>query len=97
VDRRLHLVLDSDRFRANKPIAIKEDLSEIRFELETNNPARHVSRLRIAGLPPGTYAVKAGSRTIKQLELKDSNETVIEIPVSQERAGSFTVSFRRVK
>jgi Family of unknown function (DUF5695) len=95
--RKVQMLFDSDRFDAKRPIVIKEDLSQIRFELETDNPTKHVSRLRISGLPAATYVVSSVSKTITVFEVKDGNEIVIELPiVSQGRAASFVISRQKV-
>ena len=45
---KLHMVLETDRFAASQPIVLKEDFSEVRFRLESDNPASHVARLRLS-------------------------------------------------
>ena len=55
---KVHLISDNDRFASGQPIVLKEDLSEIRFQLESDNPAKHQATLRLAGLKPGRYAFR---------------------------------------
>jgi len=71
--RRLSLLLDTDRFAAEQQIKLKEDFSEISFQLESDNPQPHPSPLRISGLPPGQYAVhgEAGQASISVAKTED--------------------------
>src|SRR2546430_4389510 len=87
---KLHMVLETDRFAASQPIVLKEDFSEVRFRLESDNPASHVARLRLSGLATSSYALLDGSRTIAAVEVKDGQETVVEIPLA---AGAGSKSF----
>ena len=94
---KLHMVLETDRFAASQPIVLKEDFSEVRFRLESDNPASHVARLRLSGLAAGSYALLDGSRTIAAVEVKDSQESVVELPLpAGARSKSFTISHRSV-
>jgi hypothetical protein len=48
--KKLRLILDTDRFAASQPIVLKDDFSAVRFTLESDNPAKHVAKLRLSGL-----------------------------------------------
>jgi hypothetical protein len=90
---RCHLICDSDRFPAAQPIVVKEDLSEVRFALESNNPARHVMRLRLSGLPAGRYALRDTSGFAITLDMKDGQEATADLPMQgQGEPRFFTVT-----
>jgi hypothetical protein len=93
---KLHLVLEKDRFAASQPILIKEDFSELRFRLESDNPTRHVARLLISGLAAGRYRLLEGNKTIAALEVMDHQESLVEIPLAaSDRAKLFTIRAAR--
>ncbi|HEX7118514.1 MAG TPA: DUF5695 domain-containing protein [Longimicrobiales bacterium] len=88
---RFHIVLETDRFAAERPISLAEDLSEVRFDVESDNPEAHTARLRVSG-PAGRYAVRdAGGAAIAVVEVEDGKAAVAELPVD---AGRRPVSFR---
>jgi hypothetical protein len=78
---KLHLTLNADRFVASRPIVLQEDLSELRFSLESDNPATHVVKLYVSGLPSGEYTVGDGSKPIGKLSFKDGIESFFEVPM----------------
>ncbi|HEX7618389.1 MAG TPA: hypothetical protein VF480_06690, partial [Verrucomicrobiae bacterium] len=80
-DKKLHLVLDNDRFARGKPIVLKNDFSEIRFQIESGNPAVHVAILHISGLTPGKYNLRDRKKLISTVEVRDGLETIVEIPM----------------
>jgi hypothetical protein len=92
-NQKLQLVLESDRFAASQPIVLKDDFSAVRFTLESDNPAKHLAKLRLSGLARGSYAVLDGNKTIAALEINDSQERVVEIPI--DRTKSFTIRAAR--
>ncbi len=79
---RVHLESEADRFPADRPIVVREDLSEVRFELESDNPGAHTAVLRVSGLPKGSYRVRHGEVTLTALEITGDEEAVLEIPVA---------------
>ncbi len=79
--RKLHLTLDNDRFVASQPIVLQEDLSELRFSLESDNPATHVVQLSVSGLPSGEYTVGDDSKPIAKLSVKDGIQSLFELPM----------------
>jgi hypothetical protein len=96
-DSKVHLVLDTARFVSSQPIVLKEDFSEIRFRVESDNPAKHVTTLQLAGLKAGSYVLRVGNKTITSLELKDNQETAVEIPVDSEtRSKAFAILRQRL-
>ena len=80
----------TDRFAASQPIVLKEDLSSVHFTVESDNPTKHMARLRLSGLAPGSYALLDGNKTIAVLEIRNDQESVVEIPIT---AGNGTKSF----
>jgi hypothetical protein len=90
---RLHLELDSDRFAAGRPIVLDDDLTEVRFELESDSPAAHSVMLRVSGLPGGRYSVRAGTDAIDTLELEGDRAGVVRLPIGAgDRPASFTIA-----
>jgi hypothetical protein len=81
---KLHCVLENDRFATAQPIVLNKDFSEIRFQLESDNPASHVARLRVSGLASGKYIVHDQKKILSRFELRDGLETVVEIPMEPE-------------
>jgi hypothetical protein len=67
--RKLHVELDNDRFAADTPLELQEDLREIRFRLESDYEAEHVARLRVGGLSTGRYTVTHGSEQVASLDV----------------------------
>ena len=78
---KLHLTLSADRFAASQSIMLQEDLSELRFSLESDNPATHVVKLCFSGLPLGEYTIGDGSKPFAKLSVKDGAETFFEVPM----------------
>jgi hypothetical protein len=91
---RLHMVLDRDRFSSSAPIVLADDLSVIRFELESDTTAGHTSTLRLSGLAAGRYQLRgAGSELLTTVTIEAGRETVLELPVhAGNSASSFAIS-----
>ena len=93
---RLHLVLDSDRLAFAKPITFKEDLSEMRFFLESDNPAGHKTRLRLSGLPAGPYTLSGRQGPIARLAIAEGREMTIVLSVGDHASAEpFTLAAYR--
>jgi hypothetical protein len=73
--RKLHVELDNDRFATDVPLVLQEDLREIRFELESDNQAEHVARLRLGGLSTGQYIVSYGGEQVASLDVDERELT----------------------
>jgi hypothetical protein len=73
--RKRHVELDNDRFAADTPLVLSEDLREIRFVLESDNPAEHVARLRLSGLSTGQYIVSHGGEQVASLDVDEKKLT----------------------
>ncbi|NQT85902.1 hypothetical protein HQ560_04010 [bacterium] len=77
-DTRLSLTLDSDGFARDRPIILAADLSTVAIPLESRSPEEHTTRLTVAGLPDGPYAVLADGRKLDTLEGKG----VVDVPAA---------------
>ncbi|HEX7051145.1 MAG TPA: hypothetical protein VF188_13135, partial [Longimicrobiales bacterium] len=78
---KLDMILERDRFAAARPITLAEDLSEVRFHVESDNPEAHTARLRVAG-PAGRYAVRGGDgAAIAVIEVEDGREAIVALPM----------------
>ena len=90
---RLHLETEVDRFASARPIVVHEDLSEIRFELESGNPEEHLNAVLVAGLPAGRYRVRRGQAAITTFDASDGVAVRFEVPVNgTEGSGEITVA-----
>jgi hypothetical protein len=91
--RKLHLVLQMDRFATAEPIVLKEDLSEVRFRVESDNPMRHVTRLLLSGLPSGKYAVLGSNNFNRDVWIQAAQQNVVELPIAAGNVvNRFTIS-----
>jgi hypothetical protein len=96
---KLQLVLDADRFATGPSIRIKDDLSQVTFAIESDNPAEHKTKLRLSGLAAGKYAVRNGEgATLATFDASTApavaSETIVEISVP---AGDHTKLFTIVR
>ena len=88
---RVHIQLERDRFAPSASIVIANDLSRVRFVLESSTPAEHDSTLRLSGLPPGTYRVSdANEVSLTTFTIADGGEALIALPI---RAATRTTTY----
>ena len=87
---RLHIETDVDRFAADRPIALGEDLGELRFELESRNPVAHVNAVRVAGLPAGTYRVLREDRPGEDVPREDVARE--DVPRDEDAIAAFEIN-----
>jgi hypothetical protein len=80
-DQRVHMILDSDRYAASSPIEFKEDWSQVRFRLESDNPMNHSTTLRVSGLPAGSYVLQIGQKAVSKFTMSENVESRVEVPV----------------
>jgi hypothetical protein len=92
---RLHLETDVDRFAHDRPITLRDDLSEIRVQLESQNPTMHSNTMRLSGLPAGTYQVARDGQVISALEVAAGETSSFDVPVNG-TAGSGTIRIARL-
>lgn len=84
---------ESDRFAADQPIVLREDLTQVRFRLESESAEGHTARIRIKGLPAGSYTIGVGGRALDTVEVREGGEFLIELPVNQgTRETEFSIS-----
>jgi hypothetical protein len=57
----MHLELQNDRFAENEPLVLQSDLSQITFQIESDNPAAHSATLFFTPSISGTYTINGGS------------------------------------
>ncbi|MCY3678952.1 MAG: DUF5695 domain-containing protein [Gemmatimonadetes bacterium] len=86
---RLHMETEVDRFATDRPIAFTEDLAELRFELESGNPAAHLNTVRVAGLPAGSYRVMREDRSGE--DVPNADQAIASFDVDEGAAASFDV------
>jgi hypothetical protein len=87
----LHLSLENDRFAAGQPIAIERDLSKIQFRIESDNPAKHTTKLLLAGSRSGKFEVRGDHGTIGYCDLHPSEKTAVDLPIEQGVPLLFTI------
>jgi hypothetical protein len=92
---KLHVELAGDRFTAGQPIAINDQLTELRFSLETDNAQQHTTELRLIGLPPGEYAVYHGEQLVSPFAVAAELTSVVGLPVDAGGQPSAYRIFRR--
>jgi hypothetical protein len=68
-DHKLHLELENDRFAADVPLVLQENLGEVQFVLESDNQAEHPARLELSGLSTGRYTVRHGDEQVASLDV----------------------------
>jgi hypothetical protein len=81
-NQRLHMILDHDGYAKEQPVVIADDLSRVEFTLENRAGEAHETRLTIAGLPAGDYAVTVGGGSVAAIRGGGQAEQKIELPVS---------------
>ena len=88
----LHFVSDTDRFPSGQPIELKDDLSELRFQLESDNPAPHVARIQFSGLP-GKYTVRDQDGVLTETQLGQGQTAVFDLSINAgARPALFSIS-----
>ncbi|HEV2438394.1 MAG TPA: DUF5695 domain-containing protein [Verrucomicrobiae bacterium] len=78
---RIDFVSEVDRFASGQPIVLKPDLSEMRFQLESDNPAPHVAQIHFSA-PAGNYTVRDQQGRIIQEQLRNGQETILDLPMN---------------
>jgi hypothetical protein len=92
-DKKVHMIFDADRFVATQPIELKDDLTEIHFKLESDNPKDHSTTLHLSGLTPGIYSLRAGIKPVATFQINEETESRIEVPVNRmTRQRVFTIT-----
>jgi len=86
----LHLVLDNDRFAAGQPIVLQPGLSQVSFQIESDNPAAHSVTLHFTASTAATYIVSGAHGVITTMNLQAGQEVVVILPID---AGTSPQSF----
>lgn len=80
---KLQLGLDADRFAAGQPIVLAADCSGVSFVLESDNPAPHPVRLRLAGMKAGSYSAGLDQQPGVAFLVKNGQDAAVEIPLAK--------------
>lgn len=87
------LLLERDRFDASQPILLREDLTQVRFSVTSDNPASHTTALDLSGLPAGRYTLWDRDRSIRELDIADGQAVTVDLPIdSGAGAPQFTIA-----
>ena len=89
----LHLISSPDRFPGTEPIVLKDDLSAIRFQLESDNPEPHIAQLRVSGSAVGSYDLHGANKTTS-FEIKAGQPVTVAVAVTGSRPQSFVITKR---
>jgi hypothetical protein len=77
----MQMALESDRFQAAKPITLREDLTEVRFTLETENPQAHVTKMSFVPPVTGTFNVRGDDGKITPVSVTAGQPAAMELPM----------------
>jgi hypothetical protein len=77
---KLHLISDTDHFAAGQPLILKNDLSQIQFQLESGNPEKHIATIHLSGLT-GPYALSTQKSRLTALTLKPGEDKILDLPM----------------
>jgi hypothetical protein len=78
---KLHLTLDTDRFSADQPIVLRENLREIHFALESDNLQSHSVDLTLFGPPAGRYTVRVDGEIVATIDVGDQKKSPVTLPI----------------
>jgi hypothetical protein len=84
-DQRVHLLLDRDHIAADTPVRFDAALSSLSFALETTRQDPHVTILRLAGLPPGSYFLSLDNQTPQGFTQQHEAEVALEMRLDRSR------------
>ena len=89
----VHLVLDNDRFAATQPIVLQSDLSQVSFQIESENAAAHSVTLHFTASTAATYTVSGVHGVITTMNLQAGQEAIVNLPMDPGALPqSFTIS-----
>ncbi|MGH7950628.1 MAG: DUF5695 domain-containing protein [Limisphaerales bacterium] len=77
----LHLILDNDHFAASQPIVLQPDLSQVSFQIESENSAAHSAILHFTVSTAGAYSVTDAHGTVTTVNLQSGQEAVVNLPM----------------
>lgn len=78
----LHLVLNNDRFAAAQPVVLQPDLSQVSFQIESENSAAHLVTLYFTASTSGTYSVMDSQGVFTTLHLQSGQEATVDLPMA---------------
>ena len=92
----IDFVSDADRFASGQPIVLKPDLSEMHFQLESDNPVPHVAEIHFSA-PAGTYTVSGLQGVIAEAKVRgNGNEAILDLPMNGgTKPAAFTIMRRK--
>ena len=77
----LHLVLNNDRFATAQPIVLQPDLSQVSFQIESENSAAHSVALYFTASTAGTYSVTDVHGVVTTLNLQAGGQATVNLPM----------------
>jgi hypothetical protein len=77
--KRLHVTLVSDRFASSKPISVTEPLTQLQFDLESDNAAAHPTEITLRATTDFSAIARVGGQEIKAAA-KANEDASIAIP-----------------
>jgi hypothetical protein len=77
----VHLVLDNDRFAAAQPIVLLSDLSQVNFQIESENTAAHSVTLHFTASTAATWTVSGAHGMITTTNLPAGQEVIVSLPM----------------
>ena len=93
-EARVHMLLERDGFAADQPIRVSSSLGgpteaarqspEIEFHLENRSGDRHQTILRLLGLKPGRYVVRAGGEQIGEFDAIETEWCNVNLAVGRQ-------------
>ena len=86
----MHLVLDNDHFTAGQPVVLQPDLSQVNFQIESDNPAAHSGTLHFTASTAANYTFSGAHGVITVVNLQAGQEAVVNLPMD---AGTSPQSF----
>jgi Family of unknown function (DUF5695) len=91
---RFHMLLDRDGYALERPILIKEDLSQIRFTLENRSGDGHKTSVQFLGLPAGQYHIVVDGIPVEVLSIAGLEACSVSVPVGRTGANSVVLLSR---
>lgn len=87
-----HMLLDRDGYAKDEPIVFNNSLSEIHFTMESRSKREHTTKLKVSGLPAGTYEVTADGLSILTFTAEKSKEAVVMLSTGEKKESNIVIS-----